>query len=83
METNLSIKIQLLHILLAIPNPNKGAQLRVMLVIGMPLYLVLLLLPALAEEVDAGRGAEEALLVAVRLLGHLMLKNILILGEDI
>lgn len=36
-----------------------------------PLQLVPLALPPVAVQVDARRRAEEALLVAVRLLGHL------------
>ena len=67
----LSVEVELLHVLLGRADADVGAELRP--AVGLPVALHLLALPppAVAVKVDARRGAEEPLLVAVRLLRHL------------
>ena len=69
----LSVEIQLLHVLIRVPNPDERAQLRPLLRLPRPQHLLPLPPPAVAVQIHAGRGAEETLLIPVRLLGDLRL----------
>ena len=76
---HLSVEVELLHVLVRVADADEGAELRRGLGLGgagaAGLRLALDGLapppPAVAVQVDARRRAEEALLVAVRLLRHL------------
>lgn len=65
------VQVQLLHVLVRVADADERAQLRRLLRLALAQHLLLAQPPAVAEQVDAGRRAEEALLVAVGLLGDL------------
>jgi len=67
----LAIEIQLLHVLVTAPDPDEGAQLRSLFALALLQHLLVPPTPAAPEEINARRWAEEALLIAVGLLGHL------------
>ena len=67
----LPVQVQLLHLLVAVADADEGTELSALLRLALPLHLLPLLPPAVTVEVDARRGTEESLLVAVGLLGHL------------
>lgn len=67
----LAIEIQLLHVLVTAPNPNKCAQLCTLLALALLQHLLIASPPAAAKQIDAGWRAEETLLIAIGFLGHL------------
>ena len=67
----LPIEVELLHVLVRVADADEGAELRTLLRFSCPLHLLPLPPPSVAVEIDAGGRTEEALLVAVGLLGHL------------
>ena len=74
-ETHLSIKIQLLHVLVGVSDSDECAKLRSGLGFSGTLHLLLLPSPSVAVEIDAWGWAEEAFLVAVRLLSNFGVKH--------
>lgn len=70
-QSHLAVEVQLLHVLVGVADADERAQLAALLALAGALHLLALPPPAVAVEVDAGRRAEEPLLVAVRLLRHL------------
>lgn len=71
------VQVQLLHILVGVADPDEGAQLRITFGDALAQHVLLSMAPAVAEQVDAGRRTEEALLVAVGFLRHLYMETFL------
>lgn len=59
------VEVELLHVVVRVADPDEGTELRRLLAFAFADHLLLPHPPALAEEVYAGRGTEEALFVAV------------------
>lgn len=58
-HTHLPLQIELLHLLLAVADPDEGARLGLLLGATLPLHALQLLLPAGAQQIHARRGAEK------------------------
>ena len=69
------VEVQLLHVVVRIADADEGAELRGLFTFAFSYHLLLPQSPALAKEVDARRGTEESLFIAVRFLGHLKVNS--------
>lgn len=69
------VEVELLHVLVGVADADEGAQLRRLLGLSLAQHALASQPPPITEQVDARRRAEEALLVAVRLLRHLGMQD--------
>src|SRR5579863_9664980 len=74
-RTNLPVEVQLLHVLVRVPNSDEGTKLCPLLTLSVLQELLPFPPPAVPIQVDAGGRAEKSLLVPVRLLCYLRMLN--------
>lgn len=69
------VEVKLLHVLVGVADADEGTQLRGLLRLTLAQHALAPQPPSVPEQVDAGWWAEEALFVAVRLLGHFRMQD--------